>query len=264
MVRVDPRFGPSHGQTPPWRRCAKSATNDQENPLLPLSVAPRLVAIAASGAVHAAVFASLAFTASPGKATATSETILILEPQEQVPQEQAPTPPVIAQPIEPVPNEATHLPSSRPQASPASPPAAPAAAAPDFLERVMTTLPPSDEGELPSTSEPSGGGGTVAAPNDETTYGEDDVSIPARLLSHVDAAYPMPAWSSGIEADVPVEIVVDTQGAVASARVVTNKGHGFDDAALTSLKSYRFEPAQRDHHAVRVRVRWSIQFRVRR
>jgi TonB family protein len=118
-----------------------------------------------------------------------------------------------------------------------------------------------DEDGLPTISE---SGGTAAGPMPETTYGEDEVSTPAKLLSNVDATYPMQAWSSGIEADVPVEIVVDARGSVASARVVTRAGHGFDDAALASIKSYRFAAAQRDGHAVRVRVRWSIQFRLRR
>jgi TonB family protein len=219
----------------------------------------RLVALVASGAVHATVFASLAST-TPGNELRAAESILILETEEVVP-----TPPV-ARPEE---TENTTRPASHEgalhprvtrtdQERPA--------AAPDFLAQFMAVPPaaanvPTDEDGRGAVSD---GEGAAASPAPETTYGEDDVSTPAKLLSNVNAAYPMPAWSSGIEADVPVEIVVDARGSVASARVVTRAGHGFDDAALESIKSYRFAAAQRDGHAVRVRVRWSIQFRLRR
>lgn len=250
--------------------------------IFPFSVTPRLAAIAASGAIHARVFASLAFTAiGTGRAAGAPET-----------HEDAPSPLLIAPSIEPVSNEAReadHRPTPpstsddhnlrpRPAARAATPRVAPEkpaplparpAVAPDLLERFMTTeLPPSaapvplatDEGGLAT---PSDRAGTPAGPAPEITFGEDDVSIPARLLSHVNATYPIAAWSSGVEADVPVEIVVDARGSVVSTRVVTRRGHGFDEAALASLQSYRFTPAQRDGHAVRVRVRWSIQFRRR-
>ncbi|MFO0738213.1 MAG: TonB family protein [Labilithrix sp.] len=223
---------------------------------------PRLVGIAVSGAIHATVFASLAFTTprTPETGPCAAETSLILETPEDGPTPPAPTPPMPAPPITPKSSEARdahHHPPVRP----------PAAAAPDLLARFMMAIPATN---APDTTGEGGLGtvadreGTAADPMPETTYGEDEVSTPATLLSNVDATYPTEAWSSGVEADVPVEIVVDARGSVVSARVVTRAGHGFDDAALASIRSYRFAAAQRDGRAVRVRVRWSIQFRLRR
>jgi TonB family protein len=222
--------------------------------LFPVSMTPRLVAIAASGAIHAMVFASVAFTKPEKPETGpAAETIVVVETQEP--------------PVEPVSNERleAHRRPHQPQSAARDP-------SPRKAARVATPEPSTqepmatDEGELlgtGATSTSRDGEGTVAD-GSETTYGEDDVTTPARLLSHVDAAYPIQAWTSGAEADVPVEIIVDSRGKVVSARVVTHAGHGFDDAALASIQSYRFTAAQRDGRAVRVRVRWSIQFRLRR
>lgn len=230
----------------------------------PLRMTPRLVGIAVSGAIHATVFASLAFTTprTPETGPRAAETSLILETQEDAPTPPAPTPPAPTPPIAPKSSEAREAHHHPPVQSPA-------AAAPNFLARFMMAIPatagnapdPRGEGGLGTVADREG---TAADPMPETTYGEDEVSTPATLLSNSDATYPTEAWSSGVEADVPVEIVVDARGSVVSARVVTRAGHGFDDAALASIQSYRFAAAQRDGRAVRVRVRWSIQFRLRR
>lgn len=236
------------------------------------SAMPRVVAVAASGAIHATVFASLAF-ATPrtgARAVETIDTVLLLETREDVS-----APPAIPPPI---PRNTTRL-SAPHEAHEAASLLERPKGAPDFLARFMMAIPSPrapdpaarDEGELRANSDgerasdnDSDSDGTTAGPLPETTYGEDDVATPAKLLSNVNATYPTQAWSSGVEADVPVEIVVDARGSVASARVVTRAGHGFDEAALASVRSYQFAAAQRDGHAVRVRVRWSIQFRLHR
>lgn len=135
---------------------------------------------------------------------------------------------------------------------------------------------------LPTFSIPSGAGlvatsGRVSATgtgSDATVVagasGSDDVVVPAsgvhvaaKLVSSVVAVYPAAARSDDVEGDVGVEFVVDRSGRVIEARVARAAGHGFDDAALTAIRRYRFSPAQRDGHAVRVRMPWSVQFRLR-
>ena len=39
-------------------------------------------------------------------------------------------------------------------------------------------------------------------------------------------------------------------------------GYGLDEAALQAIRAYRFSPALRAGHPVRVRMRWTIQFRL--
>lgn len=112
------------------------------------------------------------------------------------------------------------------------------------------------------------GAGTGAAP--ATGGGADDVialastvQVSAKLVQSVVAAYPAGARSDDVEGDVGVEIVVDREGRVVEARLSRPAGHGFDDAALAAIRRYRFTPAQRDGHTVRVRMPWSVQFRLR-
>jgi TonB family protein len=92
---------------------------------------------------------------------------------------------------------------------------------------------------------------------------EGQVSSPAKLVASVAASYPPLARASEIEADVPLEIVVDTEGRVIDARVVARAGSGFDESALSAVKRYRFAAARHDGKPVRVRMRWSVQFRLR-
>jgi len=62
---------------------------------------------------------------------------------------------------------------------------------------------------------------------------------------------------------VRLELVVGTSGAVESARVVRGIGHGLDEAALRAVRRFRFAPATKAGHPVRVRMGWSVQFRLR-
>ena len=110
------------------------------------------------------------------------------------------------------------------------------------------------------------GSGTVPAANagdDNVTHSVSTVQVAARLVRSVAAAYPAHARSDEVEGDVAVEIVVDREGRVVDARVTRPAGHGFDEAALVAVRAYHFSPAQREGHAVRVRMPWSVQFRLR-
>jgi protein TonB len=61
---------------------------------------------------------------------------------------------------------------------------------------------------------------------------------------------------------VPLEIVVDERGAVISARGTSRAGFGLDEAARAAVVAYRFTPARRGGAPVRVRVRWTVSFRL--
>ena len=93
--------------------------------------------------------------------------------------------------------------------------------------------------------------------------GERDVNVPARLLSSSPLVYPPVARQAEIESDFPVEIVVDADGRVAAARAVSRVGYGLDEAALRAIRGYRFSPALRAGRPVRVRMKWTVQFRLR-
>jgi len=102
-----------------------------------------------------------------------------------------------------------------------------------------------------------------APASDDVTHAASSVQVSARLVQSVAAAYPVHARADEVEGDVAVEIVVDREGRVVDARVTRPAGHGFDAAALSAVRAYRFSPAQREGRPVRVRMPWSVQFRLR-
>jgi len=115
---------------------------------------------------------------------------------------------------------------------------------------------------VPGASAGSGGVGSLDTQALETLP-ESAVSAPARVLSTADVVYPPEARRAEIERDVPVAIVVDQLGAVVDARALSHQGYGLEDAAVRAIRNYRFSPAQRGGRAVRVRMRWTVQFRLR-
>ncbi len=169
-----------------------------------------------------------------------------------------------ASPLAPAPaaDEHAHEAASAPAAAvaEAAPAALPTFSIPSGAGLVATS------GRVSATGSGRGADATVVA----GASGSDDVVVPAsgvhvaaKLVSSVVAVYPAAARSDDVEGDVGVEFVVDREGRVLEARVARAAGHGFDDAALTAIRRYRFSPAQRDGHAVRVRMPWSVQFRLR-
>lgn len=99
--------------------------------------------------------------------------------------------------------------------------------------------------------------------DDSTPLSEQGVDIPARLVESEVPTYPADARAEGVEADVRLEIVVSREGSVESVRAVRSNGYGLDDAATRAARRFRFAPAVKYGRPVRVRVSWTVQFRLR-
>jgi protein TonB len=115
----------------------------------------------------------------------------------------------------------------------------------------------------PAAATAESSAGTAPAADDHVAFPEDGVSSPATLARGAAPSYPAGARGEGFEGDVPLEIVVSRAGEVESARLLSRRGHGLDEAALAAVRRYRFTPAQKDGRPVRVRMRWTVQFRLR-
>ncbi len=126
-------------------------------------------------------------------------------------------------------------------------------ALPHFVMNVGPALRPG-----PSVA-PSDGAGE---PQGEGVYAEDGVDARPRLLEWQAPRYPAPAASAGVEVDVPVEVVIDTQGAVTDVRLSKHFGYGLDEAAVAAARSYRFSRATKAGRPVRVRMHWTVMFRL--
>jgi TonB family protein len=160
-------------------------------------------------------------------------------------------------------------------AAPAAPVQAAAAPAAPALVAESSALPrfaiPSGTGVASSgkvataaTGDGSGvGAGDGSARAEDPTVPASAVQVAARAVHVAEAAYPAFARADDVEGEVALEIVVDRAGRVAEARVTRPAGHGFDEAALAAIRAYRFSPAERQGHAVRVRMPWTVRFRLR-
>lgn len=89
------------------------------------------------------------------------------------------------------------------------------------------------------------------------------VDVPARLRAGNVPTYTPAALAAGIEANVPLEIVISERGLVTSARGLEHVGYGLDEAARQSVLGYRFTPAMRKNNPVQVRMRWLMRFQLR-
>jgi TonB family protein len=104
--------------------------------------------------------------------------------------------------------------------------------------------------------------GAQGGASDGEVVDERGVSSPATITFQPILTYPKAARAAEIEADIPVDIVVDATGHVVEARVPKPVGFGLDEAAVDTLRRTHFHPAQRHGRSVAVRMRWTMQFRL--
>lgn len=91
----------------------------------------------------------------------------------------------------------------------------------------------------------------------------DDVSSAALapvLQAHPEPIYPADALRDRLSGTVGLELVIDELGNVVDAKVVQPAGHGFDEAALTAVKSWPFSPARMNEQPIRATVQLWLPF----
>jgi TonB family protein len=217
------------------------------------------LALLASTAMHASVF--VAFPRAPAPRDVAPIELDLVAPVVE------PEPPVVA--VEPegpatAPPRATRERSTPAVARAATLPAAPAAAsvvageAPSEPMRFVMNV-------VPATSTTARAGPSAApaaeAPGD-AVYTEEGVDARPRLLDWQAPRYPASAASAGVEVDVPVDVVIDTEGNVTEARLPKHFGYGLDEAAGAAARSYHFSRGIKAGRPVRVRMRCTVMFRL--
>src|SRR3954471_7665743 len=122
-------------------------------------------------------------------------------------------------------------------------------------------------GSAPALAQPTGeAGGPSGGGAQETTQPAPDAKAagvkPPEVLSTSQPEYPDAARAEGLEARVTLRLDIDREGAVTHAEVIEPQGHGFDEAALRAAERLRFTPAQRDGHAIPVRILFHYDFQL--
>ncbi len=137
-------------------------------------------------------------------------------------------------PRHPVPG-LSHVDVPPPPAAPPAPPAPPAAAPP------------------PPPAPPS-------APTAPPVPVLEDGVTPPTLSSHRGVESPDRARRLGLDGEVAVRLTVDTRGRPRDIRIERSSDPLFDRAALRAAREMRFEPAQRDGHAIAMSILVPIRF----
>lgn len=115
-------------------------------------------------------------------------------------------------------------------------------------------------------------GNTVAKEEDDLTLQPEDadalpIPVDEILLSRMPAVktepkipYPQEAQKAGIQGRVVLNILIDKDGRVRAAEVVSGPGFGLNEAALEGIKRFEFFPAYVGNEAVAVRTRFAYNF----
>jgi protein TonB len=170
-------------------------------------------------------------------------------------------------------------PPARPRAAPPPPPNAPP---PPSVEAKQVTENPV---VLPGiTLESTTQGGTFAAPTGNTLYGEPPrkaiepgTAKPYKAEKYVAAAqvselpsvesmpdlkqfYPRDAQQRGLEGDVVLRIIVDSDGSVAKVDVLSEPGQGLGAAGARAIRAFRFRPGKLSGTPVATTITYTLHF----
>jgi protein TonB len=143
-------------------------------------------------------------------------------------------------------------PATAAQATPTEPPPEPTQAKPPELPSRQPTrdLPEFQTAALPAPAPAEAGANTVD-------------TLPRKLPLNPAPPYPEDAWRARIQGRVVLKVTVEGSGTVSDVAVHASSGSSsLDDAALTTVRTWRFEPARRRGtavaHDVLVPVRFTI------
>lgn len=95
---------------------------------------------------------------------------------------------------------------------------------------------------------------------DGTAAEEYEVSEMPILVSEMKVSYPIDSKSKGIQGRVLIDIIIDTEGKVRKAILVSGPAEDLNQAALSAVKSFKFRPAKKDGKSVAVKIRYAYRF----
>ena len=92
-------------------------------------------------------------------------------------------------------------------------------------------------------------------------HGQPCASPPKALFSP-DPDYPEGARQNNLSGTVVLWTIVTTEGTASNIKVAKSAGHGFDEAAIASVKRWKFEPGQYDGKPVAVKINIEVNFKL--
>lgn len=96
---------------------------------------------------------------------------------------------------------------------------------------------------------------------DDVVMTEASVDEPPKPLQRTPPAYPERARKKGVTGRVVLSLLIDATGAVQQVRVTESEPPGvFDEAAVSAVRTWRFQPARYEGRAVAIRVTLPLSF----
>jgi len=102
------------------------------------------------------------------------------------------------------------------------------------------------------------------ATSSEEVYEFFKVEVKPQVIKAVQPEYPELAKKAGIEGRVVISVVVDEEGKVISAEIVSSTNSIFNESALKAAYEYKFSPAMMKDKKVKVRVLIPFNFVIRK
>lgn len=121
-----------------------------------------------------------------------------------------------------------------------------------------SSLPPSSSDD---TNAPTDGQESGASDGSGDTPWSEITELP-KVVGEVKAHYPEAAKKAGVSGPVVLEIIIDKQGKVESAQVISGPGSGLNEAALEAIYKFKFKPAKKLKEAVPVKIRYTYRFKL--
>lgn len=175
------------------------------------------------------------FAEGPDRLNQSQSTAFVVERPQQTP------PPPIAPPPPPPPRR--------------TPPTPPAVALNTNLSGIDFGLPAFSGDELGSLQD------QLLGDTSDVVMTNDMVDSPPRPVQQTAMEYPARARAQGLEGYVILSLLISASGEIEKVEVLEATPSGvFEDAALTGIRSWRFEPAQYQGRSVRVWARQRIRF----
>ncbi len=88
----------------------------------------------------------------------------------------------------------------------------------------------------------------------------EDAITPPSLQTHPDAPYPKGALKDRVEGNVGLQLDISAAGQVVNVKVTSSAGHGFDEAAAATARTFTFEPAKKGGVPIPSTVQFTYEF----
>jgi TonB family protein len=120
------------------------------------------------------------------------------------------------------------------------------AALPKINENVMNTV---------------GSGSSVASPGPPPAAVKGGQLLQPKLISSIASAYPAAAKAAHVQGDVLIDALIDSTGKVAATKVI-NGSPLLQQAAVDSLRFWKYEPARLNGEPIPIHIKVNVNFRL--